>query len=70
MTSMKAEIAKAKKLNRAMISYAMKTRQHLDVPFAEALRQMQIQADRVAADLECSESFVVAWTKAELSKVR
>lgn len=70
MASLKAEIAKGKKLHRAMISYAMQTKRNLNVSFKEALRQMQIQADKVAADESCSVDFVVTWTTAELARAK
>lgn len=63
---MRKEIAKAKKLDKAMASYAMKTKNHLGVPMREALRQMEIQSAQVANDLEVSEPFVKLWVAKEI----
>lgn len=63
---MKKEIAAAKKLDRAMASYAKKTSEHLGVPIREALRQMEIQIAQVAKDLEVSEAFVKLWLAKEI----
>jgi hypothetical protein len=65
-TSAKSELAKAKKLNRAMASYAQATAKHLGVSFSEGVRQMKLQAHQVAADLSVSQAFVELWTTKEL----
>jgi hypothetical protein len=61
-------LKKGKKLDRAMVNYAIKTRNNLDISFREALEQMKTQADRVAKDMEVSETFVIAWTTNELAR--
>jgi hypothetical protein len=69
MTSMKKQIAEAKKLDRSMIAYAQKSAKHLGVPFGEAIRQMSLQTAKVAQDLDVTEAFVSAWTQGELAKI-
>lgn len=70
MTSMKAEIAKAKALDRALAGYVADTRKRLGVSRFDALGLMLDQAGTVARDLGVSVPFVTLWIQAEMRRAK